>query len=531
MNGKAAKNAVISELIKEALFENVSSQKELQALKNRYSREYNFSSPSNVDLIKAYRSLIKNKEISKNESFFNLIKKRKIRSQSGIANITVLTKKYDCPGNCIFCPQEPDMPKSYLSNEPAMMRAVLNDFDPYRQVENRLKGLTNTGHPTDKIEIIISGGTFSYYPKNYQTYFVRNVYNALNCKKSASIADAIKLNESAKHRCVGLSVETRPDWINKSEIKRMRKLGVTKVEIGIQTLDDEILKLNRRGHTVYETKKAMKMLKDAGFKINAHMMPNLYGSNKQKDLYNFKKLFSDSSFRPDWLKIYPCVVTPYSELEKMWKKGMHKAYTDEELIDLLIKMKKHVPEYVRIARLYRDIPAESILGGSKLSNLRQYILRKMNEEGERCRCIRCREIRDEKVEPDNIKLKELVYDSSGGKEHFLSFTDTKKDKLLSFLRLRIPSQIFNDKTHYINDLNGASVIRELHTYGTHLELSAKSSSAAQHKGYGKRLIEKAEEITKNYGLKKMAVISGIGVREYYKKRGFELSDTYMVKNI
>lgn len=529
MNSKIQEEAILEELIKDSLTKSIKSQKDLQALKNSYCLKYGISSPSNVSLIKSYRKMLSKGRIREDKNFFSLIRKRRIRSQSGIANITVLTKSYACPGKCIFCPSEPEMPKSYLSNEPAMMRAILNDFDAYRQVENRLKGLSRTGHPTDKIEIIVSGGTFSYYPKNYQTAFVKNIYNGLNGEKSRSLSKAIKANETASHRCVGLSLETRPDWIDEKEIKRMRKLGATKVEIGIQTLDDDILKLNKRGHGVSEIRKAMKLLKDAGFKINAHMMPNLYGSNIKKDLENFKKLFSDSDFRPDWLKIYPCVVTPYSQLEKIWREGKHKPYNDEELINLLIEMKKIVPEYVRIARLYRDIPAESILGGSKLSNLRQYVLKKMHEKGDKCRCIRCREIREEKINNKDIELKELIYESSGGKEHFLSFVDTKKDKLISFLRLRIPSQHFAGKMHFIKDLNGASVIRELHTYGKHLAINDHYNNAAQHKGFGKRLIKKAEEITKNYGIKKMAVISGVGVREYYRKRGFELGGTYMLK--
>jgi elongator complex protein 3 len=261
------------------------------------------------------------------------------------------------------------------------------------------------------------------------------------------------------------------------------------------------------------------------------MMPNLYKSTLKKDIKMFKELFDDQNYKPDWLKIYPCVVTPYSELEKIYKAGKHKPYTDEELIKLMIEMKKVVPEYVRIARLYRDIPAESILGGSKISNLRQVVHKKMAEEGEKCKCIRCREIRDEAVDPKDVKLIERVYDSSDGKEYFLSFEDVKKDKLISFLRLRIPSQIFTKEKHFIKDLQDVSVIRELHTYGTHIPISEHQKSAAQHKGYGKKLIEKAEQITRGYGIKNMAVISGIGVREYYRKRGFKLGETYMVKEL
>lgn len=522
MNSK--QEQILEDLLLDALNKEINNQKSLQALKNSYSLKHKISSPSNVSLIQTYRKLLKEGKIVKNEKFFNLIIKRKVRSESGIANVTVLTKHYACPGKCIFCPSEPEMPKSYLSNEPAMMRAILNDFDGYNQVKNRLKGLERTGHPTDKIEIIVAGGTFSYYPKDYQTTFIKHVYNALNeDKKSTSLENAIKKNETAKHRCVGLSLETRPDWINEKEIVRMRKLGATKVEIGIQTLNDEILDKNKRGHTVQQVREAMKLLKNAGFKINVHMMPNLYGSSPKKDLESFKMLFEDPDFRPDWLKIYPCVVTPYSELEKLYKAGKHQPYKDDEIIDLLIEMKKIIPEYVRVARLYRDIPAESILGGSKVSNMRQVIHQKMAKQSEKCKCIRCREIKA--IVPKKVELIEREYESSDGKEYFLSYEDTVRDKLIAFLRLRIPSETF------LKDLENASVVRELHTYGVQIPIDEKATKGVQHKGYGKKLLKRAGEITKSHNLPKMAVISGVGVREYYKKQGFELGENYMIKSI
>ena len=529
MNSKQAD--ILEQLVKEAIKLKVSSQKELQSLKNNYSSRYKIGSATNVSLIKTYRKLVADGDINEDVLFFEVLKKRKVRSQSGIANITVLTKAYKCPGNCIFCPSEPEMPKSYLSNEPAMMRAILNDFDGFRQVTNRLKGLNRTGHPTEKIEIIVAGGTFSYYPKTYQTSFIKSVFNALNEKKFRSLKAAQKYNEKAKHRCVGLSLETRPDWITIDEIKHMRMLGATKVEIGIQTLDDEILAANKRGHGVDAVRRAMKMLKDAGFKINAHMMPNLYKSTIKKDKKVFKELFEDEDFRPDWLKIYPCVVTPYSQLEKLYKEGKHKPYTDKQLINLIIDLKKMVPEYTRIARLYRDIPAESIIGGSKLSNLRQIVHEEMKKRGEKCRCIRCREIKEEVPKEDDVKLIIREYNSSGGREFFLSFEDIKTDKLISFLRLRFPSQLFSGEDHFIKELQGSAVIRELHTYGVHLAISEKKTGASQHSGYGKKLLKKAEEITKKNGISNLAVISGIGVREYYRKRGFRLKGSYMAKKV
>lgn len=529
MNRKHAD--ILEELVVEALKKDIRSQKQLQALKNDFCKRYSMSSPTNISLIKTYRRLIKAGIVQQDYLFSKLIRKRKIRSQSGIANITVLTKGYSCPGNCIFCPTEPKMPKSYLSNEPAMMRAILNDFDAYRQVTNRLKGLDRTGHNTEKIEIIVAGGTFSYYPKQYQTDFIRDVYNGLNGKHCSSLAEAQKYNETAKHRCVGLSLETRPDWINENEIKRMRMLGATKVEIGIQSLDDKILTLNKRGHGIEAVKQAMKLLKDAGFKINAHMMPNLYKSTIEKDKQNFKELFENEAYRPDWLKIYPCVVTPYSQLEALYKEGKHIPYNDEELIELIATLKKMVPEYVRIARLYRDIPAESIIGGSTLSNLRQYVHRYMAEKGEKCRCIRCREIKQIVPRDKDVELIVREYASSGGKEFFLSYEDVKNDKLISFLRLRFPSQLYSYNKHFIPELEQSAIIRELHTYGAHLGLHSRKKEAVQHKGYGRRLLEKAQQLCKQEGVGNLAVISGIGVREYYRKRGFSLKGTYMSRTI
>jgi elongator complex protein 3 len=339
------------------------------------------------------------------------------------------------------------------------------------------------------------------------------------------LKDIQKINETAKHRCVGLSVETRPDYVSKEELKYFRGLGVTKVEIGVQCLDDEIYKMNNRGHTVADVRKAMKLLKDAGFKINAHFMPNMYGSNLKKDFEMFRALFDDPDFRPDWLKIYPCVVVPYSPLEKLYRDGKHKTYSNEELIDLLVKFKSIVPEYCRITRLYRDIPAESIIGGSKVSNLRQYVQADMKERGMECRCIRCRELKGEDYNVEDVELIVREYESSGGKEYFVSFEDVKKDLIVGFLRLRIPSE------YWIPELAGSSIIRELHVFGEHLKVGGKNKKAGQHKGYGRKLIEKAGELTKSENLSKLAVISGVGVREYYRKLGFKDGDLYQYKTL
>ncbi|MBU1992886.1 MAG: tRNA uridine(34) 5-carboxymethylaminomethyl modification radical SAM/GNAT enzyme Elp3 [Patescibacteria group bacterium] len=512
-------NDTLRELVKQAIEEGISDQKSLQRLKHKFCAKYEISAPSSMELIKTYHEMIDNDEIGPNPDFLKLVRKRGVRSLSGIASVTAITKEYSCPGNCIYCPNEEGMPKSYLSNEPACMRAILNDFDAYKQVRNRIRGLERTGHPTDKIEVIVSGGSFTAYPSRYQTSFTLGIYNALNYphKKVRSLKEAQKINEKAKHRCVGLSFETRPDEINEKVLKHLREYGCTKIELGVQTLFDEIYRLNNRGHDVDAVRRAFRLCKDAGFKINAHMMPNLYGSDPKRDYEMFELLFNDSDFRPDWLKIYPCLVLEGTALEKLWKQGKFEPYTDEQLIKLLEKIKAIVPKYVRITRLYRDIPAESILAGSKISNLRQML-------NVKCNCIRCREVRGAEVNLKNLKLNIYNYKASQGEEFFLTFDDVKNDKLCALLRLRFPFDYF------IKELKDAAIIRELHTYGLQIPISEKSSSA-QHLGLGKKLVKKAEEIAQKAGYKKIAVISGVGVRSYYRKLGYKLEGTYMVKNV
>lgn len=528
----------LKEFIIEALNRDIKTQKEMQSLKKEYCVRYKRVPFTNVELIQAYRALVSEGSINQAPEFMKLLRKRGVRSKSGIASVTVITKHYPCPGACIFCPNEPKMPKSYLSNEPAVMRAILNDFDSYRQTMNRLESLEIAGHHTDKIDMIVSGGTFSFYPREYQESFTLGIFNALNSAGSefaggeSLLENAQKINETAEHRCIGLSFETRPDYVNKEEILNLRRLGCTKVEIGIQSLNETILKLNKRGHGVEETRRAFQLLRDAGMKINAHMMPNLYGSNLENDVNDFNELFNNPAYRPDWLKIYPCMVVPWSELAGIYERGEYKPYTDEELTNLMVRIKQLIPDYCRLTRLYRDIPAPTVLGGCKISNLRQLVNEKMGKMGLECRCIRCREIKDEKIDGTRVELKVKEFDASGGKEFFISFDDPEKDKLCSLLRLRFTSYSSNGQPHFIKELEGASVIREVHTYGEQVRVASYSlDGASQHVGLGRRMVAEAERISKEAGFKKIAVISGIGVREYYRKLGYELIGTYMVKGI
>jgi len=499
----------------------VKTRADLDSFKREIAKKYEIPCPSNIGLLKAYHKLVKNKIVKKSPILEELLRTRPIRSLSGIVNISVLTKPYPCPGKCLYCPTEKGIPKSYVSGEPAVERAKKLNYDPYLQVRKRIEMLKLEGHPTDKIELRIVGGTWSYYPKKYQNWFIKKCFDAGNKKSSKDLKRAQKLNEMARHRIVGLSIETRPDFINLSEIKRLRGLGVTMVELGVQSIYDDILKLNLRGHGVKETIISTKLLKDAGFKVLYQMMPNLPGSNLKKDEKMFGELFSNPNFQPDLLKVYPCALLKEAPLYKWWKAGKYKPYTESQLINLVKKIKKKIPYYVRIQRITRDIPSQRILvGAAKISNLRQIIAREMEREGWQCRCIRCREVR-EKYEPkEKLYLYRQDYDASGGREIFLSFENKNRTKLYSLLRLRITSQ-------------NKATVREIHTYGQLYPLRGRVALISpQHKGLGKKLIKEAEKIAKKeFGLNKIAVISGVGVRNYWKKLGYKLKDTYMIKNL
>ena len=494
--------------------------------------------------------MLKKKRIRKSEFLENLLKKRKIRSLSGVVVVSVLTKPYFCPGKCIFCPSEKGLPKSYLSGEPAAERAKMLKFDPHLQVKTRLESLRKQGHPTDKIELRIIGGSFSVYPEDYKIWFLLNCFVAANGRKNIPGKKANwnilereqRINENAKQRIIGISIETRSNLINREEILNLRKLGVTMVELGVQTIFDKVLKKCKRGHGRKETVLATRLLKDAGFKVLYQMMPNLPGSNQEKDFKCFKEIFENPDFKPDWLKIYPCLVCKGSELYGIWKKGKYKTYSDKKLISLLVKIKTILPYWLRLARLFRDIPSQKIKGGCKISNLREVVLDIMKKEKKICRCIRCREVIENYDPKEKIYLFRENYQASDGKEIFLSLENKKRTKLFSFLRLRILSG-----ENLIPPLENSAIIRELQTYGQSVPISEKRV-APQHRGLGKKLIKTSEKIVKKefgfYPVKsakggakqfnrvdKIAVISGIGVRGYYRELGYKLKDSYMIKEL
>jgi elongator complex protein 3 len=418
------------------------------------------------------------------------------------------------------------MPKSYLPDEPGAMRGLHHKFDPYDQVAARLEALQAVGHPTDKIELLVLGGTWSAYRKDYQEWFILRCFDALNGVDSTTLAEAQRINESAEHRSVGLVIETRPDHINRKELAWLRYLGTTKVQIGAQSLDNRILELNKRGHTVDETIQAVSMLRAAGFKIVLHWMPNLFGATLSSDQEDFKGLWDELC--PDELKIYPNQLLANAELYEYWERGDFQPYTTEELIDLIAGIKTTIPRYCRVNRVIRDIPSTNVVEGNKRTSLRQDIQAEMKKRGTRCKCVRCREVRNLNINHGELELHDLVYHAGQVEEHFISY-DTEDDNLAGFLRLSLPRERAPDTG--MADLDHAAIIREVHIYGQSLEVGEKQQGIAQHTGLGTALIEIAEELAKNQGYKQLAVIAAVGTKQYYLKRGFKRGELYLVKEL
>jgi len=515
------------------------SEKKISKIKRAASKKFGAPCPTNIELLCEYRKMVGQKKIARNETIEKTLVTKDIRTESGVAVVAILTKPYPCPGKCAYCPDEKDMPKSYLSNEPAVMRAVLTKFHPYEQVKARLESLEITGHKTGKIELIIMGGTFSYLPRRYQSWFIKECFRAANefgktkgVYKNLDLKAQQRKNEKAKKRLVGLTLETRPDYIDEKEIVNMRRLGATRVELGVQSVYDDVLKLNRRGHGTAETVRATRLLKEAGFKINYHMMPELPGSNAERDVKMFEELFAKPDYQPDMIKIYPCVVVKGTLIYKWLRAGKYQPCSDSERLEMLARVKRNLPYYVRVTRLIRDIPSTSIIAGNKITNLRQALAEKSKKENWSCKCIRCREIRSgERVEEKDLQLFREDYEASNGTEIFLTFEDKNRKHLYSLLRLRINSGEASDN-HFIPELRAAALIREVHTYGKLVPVKTRDAKSSQHIGLGRRLLQEAERITREeFGAKKIAVISGIGVRDYYRKNGYKLEGSYMIKRL
>lgn len=475
--------------------------------------------PRSSEIAEAYQSLVGQGLLKLEPAIELSLQVKRLRTQSGVVPFAVMMKAHPCPGKCTFCVQEPGLPKSYMSDEPAAQRALLHNFDPAAQVLSRLEQLTVTGHRPEKLQIIVIGGTFSSYPDNYKRSFIKGIFDACNGAISATMKEAQELNESAAHRVIGLSIETRPDWVNPDEIALLRECGVTKVQLGVQTLEDAVNVRTNRGHTVADVVRATGLLRDAGFKINHHLMPNLPGATPESDLESVRQLFANPGLRPDTIKLYPCIVIPKTPLFVQWQRGEYQSYDDETLAELMAQSKALVPAYCRIDRLVRDITRKWTASGTTKTNLRDLVQKNMASKGLNCICIRCREIRSDAKMSSTLLLKQQNYEANGGQEIFLSFECAEKGKLYGMLRLRLPSQ------------SDTALVRELQVFGRQVQLGTAESQNAQHQKLGSKLLAEAEKITLSRGYTRLSIISGVGVRGYYRKRGYRLDNTYMIKKL
>jgi elongator complex protein 3 len=497
-----------------------------------------------------------------------VLTKRPIRSLSGITSITVLTKPFPCPGRCVFCPVDVRMPKSYIATEPGAQRAGRLGFDPYAQVTTRLRAYSDTGHPISKIEFIVLGGTWSAYPEDYKVWFVKRMFEALNdfglrrddeshayptdwddriesgvtynahINASKYVTDAYveeatldelyeehRRNETAASRCVGLSLETRPDVLDRDECLSLRRLGATKIQIGIQSLDDNVLRLNKRGHKVKKTEEAIRLLRQFGFKVHAHWMPNLYGSTAEADIVDYQRVFDNPSIRPDELKVYPTVLIQDTELEQIAGRGDWQPYSEESLNSVLAFVLTNTPEYCRLTRIIRDIPAHEILAGNKKGNFRQIV--ENGIAGGEMRDIRAREIKNDIVAASELQLDRVEYETATSLEIFLQYIRPADRKIAAFLRLSLPKAEIEAP---IDELAGEAIIREVHVYGQSIVVG-DSDSGAQHQGLGRTLVAEACDIARTSGFADVAIISAVGTRPYYEKLGFTSGELYQHRHL
>jgi ELP3 family radical SAM enzyme/protein acetyltransferase len=517
---------------------------------NSYLKRFNLKK---IDLIRIYNDMDEpNYELKK-----KLIKKVQ-KSQSGIISISVLTSgtpeytnkegvrvkgTFSCLHNCSFCPNEKpsidnnwtQQPKSYLYTEPAVLRANQNDFDPIKQMNSRISSLIRMGHQVDKIELIVLGGTWSEYPKEYQDEFITSLYYSANTyfddekRLIKTLEEEIEINEDAIIHIIGLTLEMRSDSICMRELERLRRFNCTRVQLGIQHTNNEILRMNNRGETIEITKRAIKLLKDNCYKIDGHLMLNLYGSSPELDREMLNNFLEDEDIQIDQMKIYPCAVVPFTKIKELFDEGIYKPYEDRYLFELIKEFKIKINPQIRINRIIRDISGHYILGGysQQYTNLRQILKEDMKKNDWECRCIRCREVKDNIYNPEEVELIVHKYKSSGGDEYFISYETSKY--LIGFIRLRLTNS--STKLKQLPILNECGLIRELHVYSTLSNVGERNEYSTQHKGYGRRLIEKAEEIAKENGFNKMAIISGTGVRNYYRKFNYKLEETFMIKYI
>lgn len=459
-----------------------------------------------------------------------ILLKKPVKTASGVAVIALMPKPYGCPhGRCTYCPGgiEFNSPNSYTGNEPSTINAIESQYDPKKQITSKIDKLVAYGHDPSKMELVIVGGTFLFMPKDYQTNFIKSCYDALNGFDSSTLEEAKIVNEKSQIRNVGFTIETKPDYCKQEHVDMMLDYGITRIEIGVQSLQESVYKIVNRGHNYADVVDSFQISKDAGYKIVAHMMPGLPTVSPEVDISDFKKLFSDDDLRPDMLKIYPSLVLQHTPLYQEYLQGKYTPYSDEDMIRVLMELKKNIPRWVRIMRVQREISPVEIIAGPKSGNLRQIVLERLKQHGIACKCIRCREIGFTTEPQSQTTLHREDYTSSGGDEVFLSYEDSS-DRIYGFLRLRNPSP----KAHRKEVTSDSCIVRELHVYGKSLKIGEHEDGQIQHSGLGKNLMSEAEKISKEeFGAKKLLVISAVGTREYYRKLGYTLDGPYMAKKL
>jgi len=522
------------EIIRKILQEGTVRPPELSRLKNEVCREFGLTRPPrNSELLAAATA-------EERAKLLGALQLKPVRSISGVTVITVMPQPYPCPAEetCIYCPGGPEYntPKSYTGREPAAARALQHHYDPRAQVSSRIEQLRAIGHEVDKVELIIFGGTLTCYPRDYLEWFIIQCLNAITGSKAATMEEAQLAAEKAAIRISDIALETRPDYCKEPDVDFLLDLGATRVELGVQTVYDDIYRLVKRGHTVEDVVEATRIAKDSGPAVVYHLMPNLPGSSYERDLEAFRTVFHDERFRPDALKIYPTLVMPGTELYEMWRRGDYQPYPLERLVELIAEVKKLVPRWVRIQRIQRDIPANLVAAGVRRGDLRSLVQERLRKEGKTCRCIRCREVGHVQYKegfeprPEDITLLSEEYRASNGDEVFLSFEDVSHGVLIGLLRLRNPSE----RAHRPEVKPGSTtIVRELHVYGPLVRVGTKAGpSRWQHRGWGERLLEEAERVSReSFDARKILVLAGVGTREYYRRLGYEREGPYMSKKI
>ncbi len=515
----------LREIIDLLLEKDEPTRNDVEHAKFQVSRRHSLSRiPGNSELIRLLTA-------DEREKLIPVLRRKATRAISGVNVVAAMTRPMACPhGRCAYCPGGPEAgsPQSYTGHEPAAMRGIQNGFDPYSQVKSRIEQLEAIGHTVDKIDLIVMGGTFPAGPRDYQKRFVKGCLDAMTGTESRSLGEAKRLAETANIRNVGITVETRPDCLTVSDVDSVLDLGVTRVEVGVQNVYDDIYRLVDRGHTVQDVVEGTRRLKDSAIKVCYHMMPGLPGSSLERDLDGFRRIFADQRFMPDMLKIYPTLVVKGTKLYEWWRSGDYEPLTTEQAVELVAKVKELVPPWVRIMRVQRDIPLHQIEAGVDKSNLRQLAKKRMRERGSVCQCIRCREAGHrsrEGVEPESLELVRRTYEASGGEERFIGVEDTENSVLVGFIRLRIPS----DTVLRPEITSSTGLVRELHVYGRMTPVGLEGYDW-QHMGWGEALMEEAERVAADeYGMTRMVVMSGLGTKEYYGGLGYEREGPYVSK--